>query len=199
MQTKVPEAVGPLPGWRSPMRRMSAVQVRLANSHKQMKSMAPAARIIVPSGFAARQPEPRAIRLQPRQRGRPATELAGRAGVLGGLLADYNIGAAAVAGAGPAYHHRPPCAVQPSDSRVIRPVVEEPEPASPLLPARRPDQPSLLGAIGAKGGRANIMKATLRVTVWSALAKGLTAGIGALIFRQSEASLAAGPDPRTCP
>jgi hypothetical protein len=68
---------------------------------------------------------------------------------------------------------------------VIRPVVEEPEPASALLPARRPDQSSLLGAIGAKGGRANIMKATLRVTVWSALAKGLTAGIGALIFQGS--------------
>ncbi|WP_193335568.1 VIT1/CCC1 transporter family protein [Devosia beringensis] len=39
---------------------------------------------------------------------------------------------------------------------------------------------SLLGAIGARTGGANVMKATLRVTFWGALAMALTAGIGAL-------------------
>jgi len=37
-----------------------------------------------------------------------------------------------------------------------------------------------LGAIGAKAGGANILKATLRVTFWGALAMALTAGVGAL-------------------
>ena len=36
------------------------------------------------------------------------------------------------------------------------------------------------GAIGAQAGRANVMKARLRVTFWGALAMALTAGIGAL-------------------
>lgn len=39
---------------------------------------------------------------------------------------------------------------------------------------------ALLGAIGAKAGGANVMKATLRVTFWGAFAMALTAGIGAL-------------------
>ncbi len=39
---------------------------------------------------------------------------------------------------------------------------------------------ALLGAIGARAGGANVRKATLRVTVWGALAMALTAGIGAL-------------------
>ncbi len=39
----------------------------------------------------------------------------------------------------------------------------------------------LLGAIGAKAGGANILKATIRVMFWGALAMALTAGIG-LIF-----------------
>lgn len=39
----------------------------------------------------------------------------------------------------------------------------------------------LLGAIGAKAGGANILRATLRVTFWGALAMVLTAGIGALV------------------
>lgn len=39
----------------------------------------------------------------------------------------------------------------------------------------------LLGAIGAKAGGANILRATLRVTFWGALAMALTAGIGALV------------------
>ena len=39
---------------------------------------------------------------------------------------------------------------------------------------------SLLGAIGARAGGVNLMKATLRFTFWGALAMGLTAGIGAL-------------------
>jgi VIT1/CCC1 family predicted Fe2+/Mn2+ transporter len=39
---------------------------------------------------------------------------------------------------------------------------------------------ALLGAIGARAGGASVMKATLRVTFWGALAMALTAGIGAL-------------------
>ena len=37
---------------------------------------------------------------------------------------------------------------------------------------------ALLGAIGAKAGGANILRATVRVTFWGALAMALTAGIG---------------------
>lgn len=40
---------------------------------------------------------------------------------------------------------------------------------------------ALLGAIGAKAGGANILKATVRVTFWGAAAMALTAGIGALV------------------
>jgi vacuolar iron transporter family protein len=39
---------------------------------------------------------------------------------------------------------------------------------------------ALLGAIGAKTGGANILRATIRVTFWGALAMALTAGIGAV-------------------
>ena len=39
---------------------------------------------------------------------------------------------------------------------------------------------ALLGAIGAKAGGAGILRATLRVTFWGALALGITAGIGRL-------------------
>lgn len=39
---------------------------------------------------------------------------------------------------------------------------------------------ALLGAVGAKAGGANILRATLRVTFWGALALGITAGIGKL-------------------
>lgn len=39
---------------------------------------------------------------------------------------------------------------------------------------------ALLGAIGARAGGANVMRATLRVTFWGALAMASTAGIGAL-------------------
>jgi len=39
---------------------------------------------------------------------------------------------------------------------------------------------ALLGAIGAKAGGANVVRATARVTFWGALAMALTAGIGAL-------------------
>lgn len=39
---------------------------------------------------------------------------------------------------------------------------------------------ALLGAVGARVGGANVMKATLRVTFWGALAMALTAGIGAM-------------------
>ena len=37
---------------------------------------------------------------------------------------------------------------------------------------------ALLGAIGAKAGGANVLRATVRVTFWGALAMALTAGIG---------------------
>ena len=40
---------------------------------------------------------------------------------------------------------------------------------------------ALLGAVGARAGGANVVKAMLRVTFWGALAMGLTAGIGALV------------------
>lgn len=39
---------------------------------------------------------------------------------------------------------------------------------------------ALLGAIGAKAGGANVLRATLRVTFWGALALAITAGIGKL-------------------
>jgi VIT1/CCC1 family predicted Fe2+/Mn2+ transporter len=40
---------------------------------------------------------------------------------------------------------------------------------------------ALLGAIGAKVGGAKILRATVRVTFWGALAMALTAGIGKLL------------------
>ena len=40
---------------------------------------------------------------------------------------------------------------------------------------------ALLGAIGARAGGADVVKATVRVTFWGALAMALTAGIGALV------------------
>ena len=39
---------------------------------------------------------------------------------------------------------------------------------------------ALLGAVGAKAGGANIMRAITRVTFWGALAMAITAGIGKL-------------------
>ena len=40
---------------------------------------------------------------------------------------------------------------------------------------------AMLGAIGARAGGASVVRATMRVTFWGALAMALTAGIGALI------------------
>jgi len=40
---------------------------------------------------------------------------------------------------------------------------------------------ALLGAIGARAGGANVLKATVRVTFWGAAAMALTAGIGAMV------------------
>ena len=40
---------------------------------------------------------------------------------------------------------------------------------------------ALLGAIGGRAGGANVLRATMRVTFWGALAMALTAGIGALV------------------
>ena len=39
---------------------------------------------------------------------------------------------------------------------------------------------AVLGAVGARAGGANILRATVRVTFWGALALGITAGIGKL-------------------
>ena len=39
---------------------------------------------------------------------------------------------------------------------------------------------ALLGAIGGRAGGADVLRATVRVTFWGALAMALTAGIGAL-------------------
>jgi VIT1/CCC1 family predicted Fe2+/Mn2+ transporter len=39
---------------------------------------------------------------------------------------------------------------------------------------------AVLGAVGAKAGGANILRATIRVTFWGAFALALTAGIGKL-------------------
>ncbi|TGQ64703.1 VIT family protein [Mesorhizobium sp. M00.F.Ca.ET.186.01.1.1] len=40
---------------------------------------------------------------------------------------------------------------------------------------------AVLGAIGARAGGANVLRATVRVTFWGALAMALTAGIGAVV------------------
>ena len=40
---------------------------------------------------------------------------------------------------------------------------------------------ALLGAIGASAGGANVLRATVRVTFWGALAMGLTAGVSKLV------------------
>jgi VIT1/CCC1 family predicted Fe2+/Mn2+ transporter len=39
----------------------------------------------------------------------------------------------------------------------------------------------VLGAVSAKAGGAHVLTAALRVTLWSALAMGVTAGVGALV------------------
>ncbi|MDF2371240.1 MAG: VIT family protein [Rhizobiaceae bacterium] len=39
---------------------------------------------------------------------------------------------------------------------------------------------AILGALGAKAGGANVLKATVRVTFWGAIAMAITAGVGAL-------------------
>ncbi len=40
---------------------------------------------------------------------------------------------------------------------------------------------AILGAVGARAGGAGLWKATLRVTVWGALAMAVTAAVGAII------------------
>ncbi len=51
---------------------------------------------------------------------------------------------------------------------------------APLVSAASLGFLALLGAIGAKTGGANVLRATARVTFWGALAMALTAGIGKL-------------------
>ncbi len=50
----------------------------------------------------------------------------------------------------------------------------------PLVSAASLGSLALLGAIGARAGGANMLRPTIRVTFWGALAMGLTAGIGKL-------------------
>lgn len=50
----------------------------------------------------------------------------------------------------------------------------------PVTSAASPGFLAFLGAVGAKAGGANILRATTRVTFWGALALGITAGIGKL-------------------
>ena len=40
---------------------------------------------------------------------------------------------------------------------------------------------ALLGALGARAGGADVLRATVRVTFWGAFAMALTAGIGAVV------------------
>ena len=51
---------------------------------------------------------------------------------------------------------------------------------APLVSAASLGFLALLGAIGARAGGANVLRATIRVTFWGALAMALTAGIGKL-------------------
>ena len=51
----------------------------------------------------------------------------------------------------------------------------------PLVSAASLGFLALLGAIGARAGGANVLRATGRVTFWGALAMALTAGIGAIV------------------
>jgi VIT1/CCC1 family predicted Fe2+/Mn2+ transporter len=57
-------------------------------------------------------------------------------------------------------------------------VVSPPNALVPIVAAASLGFLALLGAIGAKAGGANILRATARVTFWGALAMALTAGIG---------------------
>jgi len=50
----------------------------------------------------------------------------------------------------------------------------------PLVSAASLGFLALLGAVGARAGGANVLRATIRVTFWGALAMALTAGIGKL-------------------
>jgi VIT1/CCC1 family predicted Fe2+/Mn2+ transporter len=50
----------------------------------------------------------------------------------------------------------------------------------PVVSAASLGSLAALGAIGATAGGANVMRATVRVTFWGALAMGITAGIGKL-------------------
>lgn len=52
--------------------------------------------------------------------------------------------------------------------------------AGPIVSAASLGFLALLGAIGAKAGGANALRATTRLTFWGALAMALTAGIGKL-------------------
>ena len=59
-------------------------------------------------------------------------------------------------------------------------VVSPPGALVPIVSVASLGFPSLLGAVGAKAGGANIMRAITRVTFWGALAMVITAGIGKL-------------------
>jgi vacuolar iron transporter family protein len=59
-------------------------------------------------------------------------------------------------------------------------LVSPPGALAPMVSAASLGFLALLGAIGARAGGANILRATARVTFWGALAMALTAGIGKL-------------------
>jgi VIT1/CCC1 family predicted Fe2+/Mn2+ transporter len=60
-------------------------------------------------------------------------------------------------------------------------IVAPPAYVTPVVAAASLIALALLGAIGASAGGANVLRATLRVTFWGALAMAATAGIGALV------------------
>lgn len=60
-------------------------------------------------------------------------------------------------------------------------VVSPPSMLVPIVSAASLCFLAVLGAIGAKAGGADVMRATTRVTFWGALAMALTAGIGKLV------------------
>ena len=59
-------------------------------------------------------------------------------------------------------------------------VISPPSMLVPMVSAASLGFLALLGAIGARAGGANVVRATVRVTFWGALAMALTAGIGAM-------------------
>lgn len=64
-------------------------------------------------------------------------------------------------------------------------VVVSPNMLAPIVSAASLRFLALLGAIGARAGGANVLRATARVTFWGASAMALTAAIGAIVGKSS--------------